>query len=157
MCVCARVYVCSMCASEAVRVRTHVHMGESLVMHERHQKLAVRMQSDASLPPVMALPLLACEGKKAVYIVPCTVTNGHNNAVRQGLVGPFLCLTSIDSVYGLTLKCAPRYLVPVVIWCDVRSALNEVIGGWSLTDPLPNISSILIEYAFNLLNKNLKI
>ena len=71
--------------------------------------------------------------------MPCTVTNGHNNAVRQGLVCPlFLCLTSIDGVYALTLKCAPRYLVPVAIWCDVRSAPNELIGGRSLADPLLN-------------------
>lgn len=46
--------------------------------------------------------------KKAVYIVSYTVTDGHNNAVRQGLVSRFLCITSIDGVCALHSKCAPH-------------------------------------------------
>lgn len=59
----------------------------------------------------------ACNGSgfigicvKAVYIVPATVTNRHDNAVRQGLVSPFLCLTSLGNVYTLTLKWGPTVL-----------------------------------------------
>lgn len=44
--------------------------------------------------------------EKAVYIWPPLFSNGRDNAVRQGLVSLFLCLTSPDDVYALTLKCA---------------------------------------------------
>lgn len=64
VCARARVYVCSMCASDAPCAYECTHTGGRLCMHERHQKLAVRMQSNASVPPVMALPLLACEREK---------------------------------------------------------------------------------------------
>lgn len=77
----------------------------------------------------------ACNGsgfigiwEKAVYIVSSSVTNGHDNGVRQGLVSPFLCLTSLDNVYTLSLKCAP---VPA---CRCRS---------SRISNLPSVRSLL--------------
>lgn len=41
-----------------------MHTLDCLCMRERHQELAVRMQSNTSLPPVMALDLLASERRK---------------------------------------------------------------------------------------------
>lgn len=41
-----------------------MHAGERLCTHERRQKCDVRMQSDTSLPPVMALDLLASGRRK---------------------------------------------------------------------------------------------
>lgn len=74
-------------------------------------------------------------GKKAVYKVPSAVTNGHDNAVRQGLASPFLCLTSLDSVYAPTLKCARQRGVPILIRSDSEPALPEVAGGSMPADP----------------------
>ena len=74
-------------------------------------------------------------GKKAVYKVPSAVTSGHDNAVRQGLASPFLCLTSLDGVYAPTLKCALQRGVPILIRSDRKPALPEVTGGSMPADP----------------------
>lgn len=106
----------------------------------------------------------ACNGSgfigicvKAVYIVPSTVTNRHDNAVRQGLVSPFLCLTSLGNVYTLTLKWAPQYCVPILIQSYNKPALSEVIGGKMPADPFIENFNIPSTDNFNPLSKNFKI
>lgn len=62
---------------------------------------------------------LACNGsgfigiweQKAVYREPFTVSTGNNNAVRQGLVSPFLCFTSPAGVYAPTSSEKERIIV----------------------------------------------
>lgn len=72
-----------------------------LCMQEHRQNIGVRMHGDARLLPVMALKLLASERRKLFTLCPYTVSDGHNNAARQGLVGRFLCIASIDGVCAL--------------------------------------------------------
>lgn len=103
----------------------------------------------------------ACNGsgfigmwEKAVYIVPSTVTNGHDNAVRQGLVSPFLCLTSLDSVYTPTLKCAARCCMPILIQRYTKPALREVTGGRIPAEPFTENLNIPSADVLNLLSKN---
>ncbi len=106
----------------------------------------------------------ACNGsgfigvwEKAVYIVPSTVTNGHDNAVRQGLVSPFLCLTSLDSFYTLTLKCAPPFCMPILIQSCNKPALSEVIGRRMPAHPFTENFNIPSADDLNPLSENLKI
>ena len=80
-------------------------------MQELHYRNLLLACKATPLLPVKAPDLSACGGKKkAVYKVPSAVTNGHDNAVRQGLASPFLCLTSLDGVYAPTLKRAQQAL-----------------------------------------------
>lgn len=74
--------------------------------------------------------------------MPSTVTNGNNNAVRQGLVSLLLCFPSLDGVYALSLKCVWQGCMPTLIYCYNKPALSEVVGGRMPADPLQNIFSI---------------
>ena len=90
------------------------------------------MQSDAS-PACKGSGFIGMWGeKKAVYKVPSAVTNGHDNAVRQGLASPFLCLTSLDGVYAPILKRARQAL------CANSDPVRQQLeaGGSMPADPL---------------------
>lgn len=99
-------HVCTCLEPMHACLRACVH--EFLCMQERCQNIGVRMHGDILLLPVNGSGFIGIWEKKAVYIMSYTVTDGHNNAVRQGLVGRFLGITSIDGVCALHSKCAPH-------------------------------------------------
>lgn len=65
--------------------------------------------------------------------MPATVFDGHENAVGQGEVSSVFCLSSLETVYTLTLKTCSH-----ANSCSASpqtNAISEVRGGGTHADP----------------------